>query len=55
MQFLEKLWKILGSIKILNMSQQKEEDIIWYQTKLSYYKVFLRKFISNRNKITDII
>ena len=54
MQFLEKLWKILGSIKMLNMSQQKEEDI-WYQTKLSYYKVFLRKFISNRNKITDII
>ena len=42
-----------GNIEILNLQQKKKEAI---RTKLSYYKVFHRKFISNRyEKISDII
>ena len=36
-----KMWK---NVEILNLSQEKEEG-----TKLSNYKFFHRKFISNRN------
>ena len=31
MQFLEKLWKLLENIKILNLSQQKKGETIWCQ------------------------
>ena len=31
MQFLEKLWKMLENIKILNLSQQREEETICCQ------------------------
>ena len=64
MEFLEKLWKILENIEILNLSQQKEETICChrkksygFRTKLSYYKAFYRKFISNKNekKKTEIL
>ena len=45
-QFLEKLWKMWENIKTL----QKRKELISITTKLSYYKVFCRKCISNRNK-----
>ena len=35
---------------MLNLSQQKREDIFSIRIKLSYYKIFHRKFISNRNE-----
>ena len=31
MQFLEKIWKTLVKIEILNLSQQKEKETIWCQ------------------------
>ena len=55
MQFLEKLWKMLENIEILNLSQQKKEEILGPRTKLSYYKVFYKKVISNRNKKVEIL
>ena len=33
-----------------NLSQQKEEETIWWQKQLSYYKVFHRISVSNRNE-----
>ena len=36
----QKLWKILENTEILNLSQQKEEETIWFRIKLSYHKVF---------------
>ena len=50
MQFLEKLWKMLENIEILNLSQQKEEETIWYHNQIIIPKVFHRKFISSRNE-----
>ena len=50
MQFLEKLWKMLENIEILNLSQQKEEETIWYHNQIIIPKVFDRKFISSRNE-----
>ena len=50
MQVLQKLWKMWEKIEILNLSQQKEEGIIWCCNQLSYYKDFHWKFISNRNE-----
>ena len=46
----QKLWKILENTEILNLSQQKEEETIWFRIKLSYHKVFHKNFVSNRNK-----
>ena len=50
MQFLEKLWKMLENIEILNLSQQKEEETIWYHNQIIIPKVFHTKFISSRNE-----
>ena len=50
MQFLENLWKMLENIEILNLSQQKEEETIWYHNQIIIPKVFDRKFISSRNE-----
>ena len=55
MQFLEELWKILGNIKILNLSQQKEEETIWCENEIIILKVFYRKLISNSNEKTEIL
>ena len=48
MQFL----KIFGKCErteILNLSEREKEKVFGVRTKLSYYKDFRRKFISNRN------
>ena len=50
MPFLEKLWKMLENIDLLNLSQQKEEETICCQNQIIIYKVFHRKFISNRSE-----
>ena len=42
-----KLLKIWENIEILN---RKEKKLFSIRTKLSYYKIFHRKFISNKNK-----
>ena len=34
MQFLEKLWKMLENIAILNLSLQKEEKNVWFQNQI---------------------
>ena len=34
MQFLAKLWKMLESIEILNLSQQTEEETIQYHNQI---------------------
>ena len=50
LQFLKKLWKMREKIEILNLSQQKKKKKLFsIRIKLSYCKVFHRKFISNRN------
>ena len=49
---LRKMWE---NIEILNLSQQKRQEAIYIRTKLSYYKNFYKKFISNRNKKTQIL
>ena len=43
MQFSEKLWKLRGKIKILNLSQQKEEETIWFQNQI----IILQSFSQN--------
>ena len=45
-EFFENLWE---SIEMLNLSYQKKEKLLADRNKLSYYKVFNRKSISNRN------
>ena len=35
--------------RVLNLSQQKEEQTVWWQNQIIYYKAFHRKFISNRH------
>ena len=50
MQFEEKLWKMSENIEILNVSQKKEEKTSCVRIKLSYYKVFYGKFISEIEK-----
>ena len=49
MHFLEKLWKMLGEIKILNLLQQKEEETTWYQNHMIILESFHRKCVSNKN------
>ena len=44
---------MLESIEILKLSQQKEKGTFRIRTKLSYYKVFHRISVSNRNKKTS--
>ena len=43
MQFLEKLWKMLENTEILNLSQQKEEESIWYQNQMIIIQGFSQK------------
>ena len=43
MQFLEKLWKMLENIEILNLSQQKEEETIWCQNQIIILQSFSQK------------
>ena len=40
---------MVENLKILNLSQQNEEELFSIKTKLSYRKVFHRKLIGNRN------
>ena len=35
---------------LLNLTRQKEEETIWCQNKLSYYKLFHRISIDTRNE-----
>ena len=41
--FLEKLWKMWENIKILNLSQQKEEETIWCQNQMIILQGFSQK------------
>ena len=34
---------------VLNLSQQEEEQTVWWQNQIIYCKAFHRKFISNRH------
>ena len=40
---MEKLWKMLESIEIIKLSQQKDEKLFGPRTKLPYYKVYHTK------------
>ena len=57
MQFLEKLRKMLENIAILNLSQQNEEETVWYCdiAKLSYPKFFTENLLAAEMKETKII
>ena len=51
MYFLEKLWKIWENIDILNLSQQKQRQTIWYQNQIMTLQESIhRKFIGNINE-----
>ena len=43
MQFLEKLLKMCENLEILNLSQQKQEGIILYQTQIIILQHFSQK------------
>ena len=43
MQFFEKLWKMRENIEILNSSQQKEEETIWFQNQITILQNFSQK------------
>ena len=43
MQFLEKLWKMLESMEILNFPQQKSEETIWCQIQIIILQSFSQK------------
>ena len=43
MQFLEKLWKMLESMEILNFPQQKNEESIWCQNQIIILQSFSQK------------
>ena len=43
MYFLEKLWKMLENMEILNLSQQKEEETIWCQNQFIIAESFSQK------------
>ena len=51
---MEKLWKILENIGIVNLPQKKEEVNLSYLNQISYCKVFHQIFISNRNEKAKI-
>ena len=40
MQFLKKLWKMLGNIDKLSLSQMKEEETIWCQSQIIILQSF---------------
>ena len=48
--FGKKLWKIWENIEILNLSQQKKKKLFSIRTTISYYKVFHRTVIRNKNE-----
>ena len=50
MQFLEKPWKYEKKQRYYTCHNRKKRKLFGVRTKLSYYKVFHRKCISNRNK-----
>ena len=43
MQFLEKLWKMLETMEILNFPQQKNEETIWCQIQIIILQSFSQK------------
>ena len=45
MQFLEKLWKMLENIEILNLSEQKEEETKFYQNQIVMLQIFSKKIV----------
>ena len=49
MQFLEKLWKMLENIEILNLSQQEEEETIYHT------KFFTENLLAIGMKKTEIL
>ena len=51
MPFLEKLWKMLENIEILNLSQQKEEETVWCQCQI----IILEHFLAIEMKKTEIL
>ena len=51
MPFLEKLWKMLENIEILNLSQQKEEETVWCQSQI----IILEHFLAIEMKKTEIL
>ena len=42
-EFLEKLWKMLENIEILNLSQHKEEENFWSQNQITILQSFSEK------------
>ena len=45
---------MLDNIEILNMEQQKKEESFNIRIKLSYYRVYHRKFVGYRNDEKNI-
>ena len=50
MQFLEKLWKMLENIEILNLSEQKEEETKFYQNQIFMLQIFSKKIVIKKPK-----
>ena len=53
MQFLEKAMENVGAhrdIELITTEKKKKKKLFSIRTKSSNYKVFYRKFISNRNE-----
>ena len=51
MQFLEKQWKMWKKHKDIKLvTTEKKKKLFGVRPKLSYYKVFHKKFISHRNE-----
>ena len=53
MHFLKKLWKMLEIQMNINIEIQiniKKKKLFGFRTKSSYYKVFQREIVSDRNK-----
>ena len=50
---MEKLWNILETYRYKTCHNRNEKKLFGARTKLSYYKVFHRKLISNRNEKTE--
>ena len=49
---MEKIWKMLESIEILNLSQQKEEETFWCHTTKFFTK---KKLLATEMKKTEIL
>ena len=55
MQFLEKTMQNVRKQRYQTCHNRKKKKRFGVRIKLSYYKVFYRKFISNRNDKTEIL